>query len=492
MSLSWPAAPGTYLNVTINTLGAVGSGNFTVVALTNLNGANHGVWSAGAGATYDYQILSDTGTWYGGGDFSGFTGTPGAPVTGDWQVIGQSKTSGSNVYRWHFWDYTTNSAKVHTDGTGTHANPGTITGMRLGDTENRGNGLIAAIAVWKRVLSDAEFNSLCTSNLSDWMVVSGGPPDAIWAMNVAAASVVDGSGNGNNIASVVGTISAGADPPGFNYTLTSATPAPSVSLAGPGRISPSGRFQFNTPFDYTTASATSPTAEATSATGTAFDASVSVAPNAEATSGTGTALDAAGSVGANAENTTATGTASNPAADVQANAGNATATGTAYDAAASIAVNAELASAAGTAYDATVSTSANTQAPAELTTAAVTAYDAAASVGVSAENAAAAGTAYDATVSIGTNAAAATGTAAAFDAAVSIGAQAEATAATGFAFVAALAIQANAEAAAALGAALAPTIGGATIKATSTSSVTATRSSTAAVTARRTSTATVE
>jgi len=220
VSLSWPAVVGTYINITVNTLGAVGTGDYTVVALTNLNGVNHGVVSLGAPGPYDYQILSDTGTWFGGGDFSGFAGTPGAPVVGDWQIIGQSKTSGANAYRWHFWDYTTNSAKVHTAGSGTHANPGTITSIRLGDSENRGNGLIAAIAIWKRQLSDAEFDSLCTSNLSDWMAVSGGAPDAIWAMNVAAASVVDGTGNGNNVASVVGTISAGADPPGFNYTLT--------------------------------------------------------------------------------------------------------------------------------------------------------------------------------------------------------------------------------------------------------------------------------
>lgn len=216
MSLSWPAVVGTAINTAVGTLGAVGSGDFTIVALVNLNGANHGVIGLSASGSFEYQVLSDTGTWFGGGDFSGFTGTPGAPVVGDWQIIGLSKVSGSNVYRWHYWNYTTNSAKVHADGTGTHADPGTITGIQLGNSENRGNGLQAFIGVWKRVLSDAEFDAACTSNLSDWNALA---PDALWPMNVAAASVVDVTGHGADATSVTGTISSAADPPGYNYAL---------------------------------------------------------------------------------------------------------------------------------------------------------------------------------------------------------------------------------------------------------------------------------
>lgn len=224
-SLSWPSVGGTAINTSMGTLAGVGSGAYTIVALTNPQFADGGLIAFKVTSSPDIEIIGDTSAWFGANDFtSGYTGHY---TVGDWQIIGQSKANGTNVYRWHWWNYTTNSAKDHADGTGTHANPGAITAITIGDADVRGRGFIAAIAVWKRVLSDAEFNSLCTTNLSDWMAVSGGAPDAIWALNVAAASVVDGTGNGANESSVSGTISlTGTDPPSFNYALTSAVVAP--------------------------------------------------------------------------------------------------------------------------------------------------------------------------------------------------------------------------------------------------------------------------
>lgn len=223
-SLSWPSVGGTAINTSIGTLAGVGTGAYTIVALTNPQAADGGIISFKVTSSFDIEIIGDTSAWFGANDFtSGYTGHY---TVGDWQIIGQSKAAGTNVYRWHWWNYTTNSAKDHADGTGTHANPGAITAVAIGDADVRGRGFIAAIAVWKRVLSDAEFNSLCTTNLSDWMAVSGGAPDAIWALNVAAASVVDGTGNGANESSVSGTISlTGTDPPSFNYSLAGAPAA---------------------------------------------------------------------------------------------------------------------------------------------------------------------------------------------------------------------------------------------------------------------------
>lgn len=211
-TLSWPAVPGTYLNLTVNTLAAMGTGDFTVVVLTKPAG-NHGHFGASVTTGFPIQQLNDTNVWFGGGDFSGF----GTSNNTDWHVIGHSKTSGSNVYRWHYWNYSAGGAKTHTNGTGTHANPGAITVIRIGDCDNRGNGLEAVVAVWKRVISDAEFDSLCTTHLSDWAALA---PDALLPLNVAAASVVDVTGHGNSVASVVGTISlTGADPPSFDFSL---------------------------------------------------------------------------------------------------------------------------------------------------------------------------------------------------------------------------------------------------------------------------------
>lgn len=231
MSLDWSSGAHASVNTSIGTLAAVGTGSYTLVALVNpavtAGGAAIGMKVS---TGFDVQIIWDTGKFFGGGDFSAGFGTV---VAGDWQVIGQSKTSGSNVYRWHYWDYTLAGAKSHADGTGTHANPGAITSVLLGDGDNRNGGQIAAVAVWKRVLSDSEFNSLCTTNLSDWNALA---PDALWALNVASPTLVlDATGNGANESSVTGTITGGAaDPPGFNYTLTatsSTRPQPLVVTA---------------------------------------------------------------------------------------------------------------------------------------------------------------------------------------------------------------------------------------------------------------------
>lgn len=219
MSLSWPAVNGTQINMTVATIGAIGTGDYTVIALVQPNGLTVGAyWGAQVSSSFNLDCILDAGTLFGGGDFSGLPSTMNGT---DWQLVGQSKASGSNVYRWHYWNYTTNSAKTHTNGSGTHANPGTITAFNIGQGDNRGNGLIAVVGVWKRVLSDAEIDSLCTSSLADWASLA---PDALWPLNVAAASVVDVTGNGNNAASVSGTISAGADPPGFSYSLAAAAP----------------------------------------------------------------------------------------------------------------------------------------------------------------------------------------------------------------------------------------------------------------------------
>lgn len=226
-SLSWPAVVGTAINLNVATLGAIGTGDYTLVGLTKPGATSgHAVVGLQVSSSFSLQIIVDTGVWYGVGDFSGF-GT----ATTDWQIIGQSKASGSNVYRWHYYNYTLGGSTTHADGTGTHANPGTITAIQIGNGDNRGNGLIAFVAMWKRVLSDAEFDGACTSNLSSWFALS---PDAILACNVAAASVVDGTGNGNGAASVTGTISlTGADPPGYNYALSSTvTGTGSAALGG--------------------------------------------------------------------------------------------------------------------------------------------------------------------------------------------------------------------------------------------------------------------
>jgi hypothetical protein len=211
--LVWPSGTNR-INITVATLGAMGTGNFTIAGLMKRTAGNCGVLGMLVGSTpYAIQIINDAGIWFGANDFSAGFGTVAA---GDWQWIALSKATGTNVYRWHYLDYTTNlgGAPTHANGTGTHANPGTVTAIHIGQGDNVGAMELAVACAWKRVLSDAEINSMFTANLADTRALT---PDGLWPLNVAAASVVDTSGNGNNASSVTGTITAGSAPPGFTF-----------------------------------------------------------------------------------------------------------------------------------------------------------------------------------------------------------------------------------------------------------------------------------
>jgi hypothetical protein len=138
------------------------------------------------------------------------------------------------VYRWHYYNYSAGGAKTHANGTGTHANPGAITAITIGNADNRGNGLIAVAALWTRQIADAEFDALCTNKLVDWNAQS---PTALLPCNVAAASLADVTGHGHDVSSVTGTISlTGADPSGatgaFDFSLGVAGVTPTGIAVG--------------------------------------------------------------------------------------------------------------------------------------------------------------------------------------------------------------------------------------------------------------------
>lgn len=216
-ALSWPNVAGTYINCNVGALAAMGTGAYTIVAMVKPPNGFVATLGLKVSTGYDRQIISDSGTWFGSGDFSGY----GSVSVGDWQIIGQSKVAnatapaGNKVYHWYYWNYTQQSTPVDADGTGTHGDPGAITVVHLGDGDNRGNGPIAWLAAWKRVLSGAEFAGACTNNLASWRALA---PDALWPLNVPAASVVDTTGNGANATGVVGgTITQVAGPPGYSF-----------------------------------------------------------------------------------------------------------------------------------------------------------------------------------------------------------------------------------------------------------------------------------
>jgi len=248
MSISFDGSGHQYVGLSAGTIGAAGTGDYTIVALMrpqNYRASPVSLWSGSLTGTDVREIILDgvggpgSGKWFGAGDFSaGFS----TGIENTWYLIGQSKAAGTNVYHWHRWVYNSSgdisggNAPTHADGTGTHGDGSTIAAVRLGDGANENWGEIAVVAVWKRVLSDADFTSLCTTTASSFMSLGTGAADALWLCNVSSpASIVDSTNNGANETTVVGSGITGsaADPPSYSYNLwTSVSNAPLQWLQG--------------------------------------------------------------------------------------------------------------------------------------------------------------------------------------------------------------------------------------------------------------------
>lgn len=224
MSITFTANGTTqYVGCSAGATGPAGTGDYTIVTLTRPFG-NHGAVSLFSGSltgTRVRDIITDSGVWFGIFDFVGF----GTATNNTWYLAGQSKSAGSNLYHWSIWPYTSDGSGTKTHGdeaSGTHGDGSAIAGIRIGDGEDRGNGDVALVAVWNRVLSDADFDSLCGNTAQAFMSLASGAPDALLLCNVASpGDVVDATGNGADATTVVGAdVTIGADPPGFDYSIS--------------------------------------------------------------------------------------------------------------------------------------------------------------------------------------------------------------------------------------------------------------------------------
>lgn len=249
--MSGSYAVGTnYLSFSAGSAGAAGTGAFTIAALIQVaTGNNNSGWvGLYASSTDTRAIFADSLHLYGVDDFSDGFGTLSHDT---WYLVAITKPAGSNPWRMHLWPYASDGSGTMSHGTstgaGNHGDGSTITDIRLGANEVASNGLIAAAAIWTRVLSDAELDSMKSNLLSSWRDVSGGQPAELISLEnwngTSGAAVPIGT---STYSSTTGTVSSGANPPSFNFSLTAAntlTAAPFQGIA-PGRISPSGRFQF--------------------------------------------------------------------------------------------------------------------------------------------------------------------------------------------------------------------------------------------------------
>lgn len=209
--------------------GAAGTGAHSLAALwlTEAN-SNGSLASLYASSTQVRQLLSDGGELFGSGDFS--NGYPLNSVLGStWYVAVITKPAGSAHYRCHLWPYASNGSGVFDHGEASnaanHGDGSSITQIRIGQGDTRGNGSIAVVGVWNTELSDAQINTLRSGNLSAWSALS--PAELIslqnWDGTNGATAVVGTSAK----TGITGTVGVGANPPGFNFALTT-----TVALVG--------------------------------------------------------------------------------------------------------------------------------------------------------------------------------------------------------------------------------------------------------------------
>lgn len=218
MSLNFGVA-GSHIDFGIGNAANLGNGAFTLLALwkTASPNSNTGL-IAGMNSTSERQaVLLDTLHLYGTGDFSsGYT----TVAAGDWHWLGLSKAAGAAHYRGHHRDYTTAGAWEHGEasGAGNHSDPGTSDSIRVGaiPSQNASQGDVAVAGIWTSQLSDAAIEAACTSALRDF--IAGSPTWAVRFQQSAPNNIQDLIGTGNE-SSRTGTITASADPPGFDFTI---------------------------------------------------------------------------------------------------------------------------------------------------------------------------------------------------------------------------------------------------------------------------------
>src|SRR5262245_16266721 len=218
MSLNFGAIS-QHIDFSIGNAANLGNGAFTLLVLWK-DAGNTGLLAGHNSGTERQGYLLDTNHIFGTGDFSSGFGTA---TAGDWMWLGLSKPAGNNHYRGHMRDYSTAGAWSHGEAVGAanHGDPGTSNAIQVGAIPSTASsqGDVAVCGIWTSVLTDVAIEGACTSALSDFMAAS--PVWAVRMMNSAPSSLQDLTGGGGNETSRTGTITNTADPPSYNFTLSS-------------------------------------------------------------------------------------------------------------------------------------------------------------------------------------------------------------------------------------------------------------------------------
>lgn len=198
---------------------------FTIAAMVKrgANDAWHNILSVGnwanAGSNPEYWLEITNLNLIQLGCLTNGTSAPPSPsfTTADgWSIVGAGKAAGASTPRHHKYVVSSNSW-THAPGTATVGDPDQVSdAIRVGSWRDNDfwNGDIAWVAVWKRNLSDAEFELLAGGRVS---ILSTAPDCfAILDQQVTSMLVKDEVGGASQTA-ITGTTVATASVPGFNY-----------------------------------------------------------------------------------------------------------------------------------------------------------------------------------------------------------------------------------------------------------------------------------
>ena len=214
MSLNFGAS-NSYVEFSVGNVANLGNGAFTLIVLWKFSN-NSGLLGGYSSTTERQSMLVDTGHLFGTGDFSSGFGTLTAT---HWYWLGLSKAAGANHYRGHIQDFTSAGAWSHGEaaGAGNHSDPGISDRIRLGAAGTTAvSGDVAVAGIWTSQLADASVEAACTSAVRD--LVSASPGWAVKAEQASPDNLQDLVGSGHE-STRTGTITASADPPGFDFSL---------------------------------------------------------------------------------------------------------------------------------------------------------------------------------------------------------------------------------------------------------------------------------
>src|SRR5688572_9290627 len=229
---------GSSLDLSIGGLSGIDGGAITLVAVVRLTSDTGGVIDIRDSGGASIAELNAAGDYYyatrGAGEFVSLL--PALTADG-WHIIAVTKADGQQTPRGHKYVYAT-GAWTHTNAGGTVRDSTTTAGVsgsvRLGRIFGDFlSGDLAAVAVWDRVLTDAELEQP-SHTLTAWHSAA---PAALWVLDQASTgqAVMDATGGGANQIAISGTTVSTSSVPGLGYgaQAMAATVSPSaVTVTG--------------------------------------------------------------------------------------------------------------------------------------------------------------------------------------------------------------------------------------------------------------------